>query len=329
MDPLSQAVVGAAASGIAKRRQHKYMPDMLWAGALGGMAPDLDVLIRSSHNPLLSLEYHRHFTHAFITAPLIGLITGWLLWLLYTAVGRRLPKTHLIGAAIFGAATHGLLDTTTSYGTLLFWPFTNTRLATDWMSIIDPLFTLPLLVACIWAGRARQVKPLYIGSAFCLLYMAAMAVYHHIGLSAQSALIAERGHHATKQRVMPGLFPPLSYRSVYRDEQTIYIDALTLDLIGRPHWQVGGHVPLTHADALENMAEPNSKLAHDLHTFNWFADGFLAPINGNTQQLGDYRYVNPHTLQPFWGIELPPNRTDHVRRISLRNLDDMLNKQRP
>jgi len=32
-------------------------------GFLSGMAPDLDILIRSSTDPLLSLEYHRQFTH--------------------------------------------------------------------------------------------------------------------------------------------------------------------------------------------------------------------------------------------------------------------------
>ena len=55
-------------------------------GALGGMAPDLDVFIRSSTDPLLFLEYHRQFTHALIFIPFGGLIVGTLLWLL---LGRR------------------------------------------------------------------------------------------------------------------------------------------------------------------------------------------------------------------------------------------------
>ncbi|GAL32009.1 integral membrane protein [Vibrio maritimus] len=39
------------------------------AGALGllsGLAPDIDVLIRSSHDPLLFLEFHRQFTHSLL-----------------------------------------------------------------------------------------------------------------------------------------------------------------------------------------------------------------------------------------------------------------------
>ena len=42
-----------------------------------------------------------------------------------------------------GYATHGLLDSCTSYGTQLFWPFSDVRVAWDTMSIVDPLFTVP------------------------------------------------------------------------------------------------------------------------------------------------------------------------------------------
>ena len=42
-----------------------------------------------------------------------------------------------------GYATHGIIDSLTSYGTQLFWPFSNDRFATNTISIIDPLFTLP------------------------------------------------------------------------------------------------------------------------------------------------------------------------------------------
>ena len=68
MDPLSQAVVGAAVPQSFAPRQHLGTITLL--GALAGMAPDLDVLIRSSTDPLLFLEYHRQFTHSFFFIPL-------------------------------------------------------------------------------------------------------------------------------------------------------------------------------------------------------------------------------------------------------------------
>ena len=61
MDPISQAVVGVTA---ARSQKKNYLLVILIA-ASAGMAPDLDVLINSEKNPLLSIEYHRHFTHSF------------------------------------------------------------------------------------------------------------------------------------------------------------------------------------------------------------------------------------------------------------------------
>ena len=38
------------------------------------------------------------------------------------------------------------MDATTSYGTQLYWPFSNERVAFNLISVIDPLFTLPILL---------------------------------------------------------------------------------------------------------------------------------------------------------------------------------------
>ncbi|MDA8555727.1 metal-dependent hydrolase, partial [Luminiphilus sp.] len=59
MDPLSQAAIGAAASQSGSSGAN--IRHALWIGALAGMAPDLDVFIRSDQDPLLFLEYHRQF----------------------------------------------------------------------------------------------------------------------------------------------------------------------------------------------------------------------------------------------------------------------------
>ena len=70
MDPVTQGTVGAIfAQAVAHKRT------AVWAavcGLLGGLAPDLDVLIRSENDPLLFLEYHRQFTHSLIFIPVGG-----------------------------------------------------------------------------------------------------------------------------------------------------------------------------------------------------------------------------------------------------------------
>ena len=62
MDPVTQSALGASLA------QTKSKPNKVWVaailGCIAGLAPDLDVLIFSSEDPLLFLEYHRQFTHS-------------------------------------------------------------------------------------------------------------------------------------------------------------------------------------------------------------------------------------------------------------------------
>ena len=58
MDPCTQGLLGTVfASSFAKKDKLKFAAI---CGGIGGLAPDLDVLIRSSSDPLLFLEFHRH-----------------------------------------------------------------------------------------------------------------------------------------------------------------------------------------------------------------------------------------------------------------------------
>ena len=138
MDPFSQGVLGAA---FSQSKASKL--DFRWAtlvGILSGMAPDLDVLIRSDLNPMVSWQYHRHFTHSLVFVP----VGAFLCALFFKAILRRKSFKRIYLYSFFGVLSHALLDCCTSYGTQWFWPFSNMRVAWNNVSIIDPLWTLPL-----------------------------------------------------------------------------------------------------------------------------------------------------------------------------------------
>jgi len=122
-------------------------------GFLAGLAPDLDVLIRSSTDPILFLEYHRQFSHSLFFIPFGALIISLLIFPLFKK-SMSLKKVYL--ASFLGYATHGLLDACTSYGTLLFWPFSNERITWNNISIVDPLFTIPALIILGIAIKTRK-----------------------------------------------------------------------------------------------------------------------------------------------------------------------------
>ena len=151
MDPLSQAVLGATAAQSGASRKEVRVAAVV--GLLGGMAPDLDVLIRSSRDPLLFLEYHRHFTHALAFIPVGSLLVAAACYVLFARRHLSFGRTWLYAA--LGFATHGLLDACTTYGTQLLWPFSDARIAWNVISIIDPLFTVPILLLVVFAAARR------------------------------------------------------------------------------------------------------------------------------------------------------------------------------
>ena len=143
MDPVTQGALGASWAEPAGRGGQLGAAAVI--GAAAGMAPDLDLLIRSRTDPLLAIELHRHFTHAFAFVPVGALVCAILL---YPLIGRSLRFRVCYGFSLLGYASHGLLDACTGYGTLLLWPFSSERIAWDLVSVIDPLFTVPL-IACV------------------------------------------------------------------------------------------------------------------------------------------------------------------------------------
>ena len=59
MDPITQGALGAiVAAAVAPAKRVRLATLLGWAG---GMLADADVLIRSAADPLLTIEYHRHF----------------------------------------------------------------------------------------------------------------------------------------------------------------------------------------------------------------------------------------------------------------------------
>ena len=138
MDPISQGTVGAAFAQSAADK--KNIGKISVVGFLAGLAPDLDVLIQSSTDPVLFLEYHRQFTHSLFFIPFGALIVAALI---FPLVRKHLSFKTTYAASFFGYATHGLLDACTSYGTVLFWPFSNERLTWNNISIVCLLYTSP------------------------------------------------------------------------------------------------------------------------------------------------------------------------------------------
>ncbi len=305
MDPLTQGVLGASLPQASSAGRYAASAGLL--GFLAGMAADLDVLIRSATDPLLFLEYHRQFTHSLVFIPFGGLICALIL---HYVIGRRrgLSFRQSWLFCTLGYATHALLDACTTYGTMLFWPFSEQRIAWNTISIIDPLFTIPVLVAVILAGRRR--RPLYARLAllWAVGYMALGLSQRNEAMAMGYALAAQRGHTPVRLEAKPSFANILVWKIVYETDDRFYVDAVRARL--GPQVFAGDSVQKLVIDRDMPWLDRDSQQARDIERFRWFSDGYIArdPLYAN--RVIDIRYsIIPNEVAPLWSIELRPEAT--------------------
>jgi inner membrane protein len=278
------------------------------------MLPDLDVLIRSQNDPLLFFEYHRQFSHSLIFIPFGGLLAALAIWLL---LKRRPPFAALYAAATVGYATHGLLDACTTYGTVLLWPFSYRRFSWDLISIVDPIFTLILLIGLLPAWKRFRPTAARCGLFLACGYLGLGWMQHQRILEFQGRVAAARGQVIERARAYPSFGNLLVWRSFYVNGDRIHVDGLRRGLNGAEKLYPGNSVPRFDLAALSPQPPSGSPLAEDLKTYAWFTEGFLGRLSENPWTLGDMRFsILPNGIEPFWGIAFSPDEPDrHVRRL--------------
>ena len=320
MDPISQGVLGASFAQAAAKNKGKIIA-AAWFGALAGMAPDLDVVIQSSSDPLVFLEFHRQFTHALIFIPLGALLVTWPLFKLQVRFFRQylsLRESYLF--CLLGYATHGLLDACTSYGTQLFWPFSDERFAWNNISIIDPLLTLPLLVLVTLAGYKRRRSFAIVACLWALSYLCLGLLQVDRAVAAGELVAAQRGHIPERITVKPSFANLFLWKVIYEFEGNYFVDAVRV--LNDRQWCEGESIAKFDVHKqFPNLAK-DSQQRIDIERFRWFSDDYLA-INALGQVI-DMRYsFLPNEVAAMWGIEITPSKPDtHVAWWANRDLKE-------
>ena len=323
MDPISQGAVGAIAAGALSGKKCHSTRLALLAGWAGGMLADADIFIRSSQDPLLNIEYHRHFTHSLVFIPIGGLVCAFLLWLCFR--GRK-KFTGLLLFATAGYATSGLLDACTSYGTRLFWPFSETRVAWNIISIVDPIFTLTILVLIGIALKKSSSRVAGIACFFALSYLGLGTWQNHRALQVQEQLIASRGHTdgSIMHTVKPSIGNLVLWRSIYQYDGAFYVDAVRVGFFAEGRVLSGNKTAALQLSDLSEGVPEDSVLAGDLKRFDHFSASYLARHPADPDVVGDLRYAMvPDSLMPLWGIRYDLTQPGkHARFENFRDARD-------
>ena len=322
MDPISQAVFGASLSQSFARDKTKQLSALL-IGALAGMAPDLDVLISSPNDPLLFLEFHRQFSHSLIFIPLGALLCTLVF---YPFAKNKLSFSQIYLFSFLGYATHGLLDACTSYGTQLYWPFSDERVSWNTVSIVDPLFTLPVAILILLAVFRKNIRLARTAFVYAVVFLSLGIVQNYRAEKAVYALAQQRGHQAERVLFKPSFANRHVWKIIYEYDSHYYVDAVNI------LWDTE-YLPGTSIQKLDIKRDfpqlpSNSQQAKDIERFRWFSDDFLAVNPQNSDIIMDIRYsFIPNRIDLMWGIGIDnENANDgkldaHVKYELGENLD--------
>lgn len=319
MDPLSQGVIGAVAAQQTSNKKHLIIATFL--GFFSGMAADLDIFIRSNYDPLLYLEFHRQFTHSLIFIPIGGLVCATFFYYLFLRNKDISFKQTYIYSTL-GYAAHGLLDSCTTYGTQLFWPFTNDRIAWNTISIIDPLFTIPLLILIIVSVIKKNKVISYSALSWVIFYSIFGLIQKDRAEAMGLDLAKSRGHDVINVMAKPSFANLIVWKIIYTTKNSYHIDAARLGL--RENIIEGVKIDKLDIQKSFPWLDMKSQQARDIERFRWFSNGYLALSQTHPNRIIDIRYsMLPNEGHGLWGIELKPdaNQNDHIVTFSNRRSD--------
>ncbi|MCP4486674.1 MAG: metal-dependent hydrolase [Gammaproteobacteria bacterium] len=311
MDIITQGLLGATLAQAASKQSNTRLATAV--GFLAAILADADFLIRSANDPLLNIEFHRHFSHSLIFIPIGGLLAAVILW---PFLRKHLGFGQILFFTLLGYATSGLLDACTSYGTQLLWPFSDERIAWRIIAIVDPVFSLILIIAIIVAIRKRKPLASQIGLALAAAYLMLGFWQHQNALDAATQLADKRGHQVDRMMVKPTMANLILWRSVYESEGTFYVDGIRVGLWSEAMIYTGGQ-----AKRYLPTLTPHPALQHDIERFLYFSEDYVIADSTRENVLVDLRYsMLPNGLSPLWGIDLNVNSPgQHAQFVNFRD----------
>lgn len=269
MDSITQAALGAAI-GEATLGKHIGKKGML-LGAAVATIPDLDVVFYLFYDKFEMLSIHRGFSHSIlfsiIGSILIGLLLKRMKWT------REVSFVRLWFFSWLALFTHIILDAFTTYGTQLFLPFSDFRFGWDSINVVDPVYTLPLLLGILGVLLFKKKGLNTLGLIVSTLYL--------IGTLAIKNIINDRfGEDLAVHQIryndfltMPVGSASFNWYGLARDNENLYLKKYSLFQENN----LAFHTFKINENYLDRLS-PEQK-----ERMTWFAKGFYsAEMNNDT-----------------------------------------------
>ncbi len=290
MDSISQIVLGAACgeAALGKKIGNKAM----LFGAIGGTIPDMDVFVGRwiYSNEIDITAFHRGFMHSILFSLIGALAFGWLVYRLYNTGRRKNTTTFkdwrwLFFLSIF---THPILDSFTPYGTQLFLPFTNYRVAFNNISVVDPVYTVPFLLClliAVWFRRNSKWRKSFVraGLVISSSYMFLTIINKVYIDSVFKSTLKEKGIAYIRYQAQPSILNNILWYGIAETDEYYYTAYYSLfdkeERFSNWHQLPKNHdlLPADHPD---------------IKTLRWFSKDYynIFQKEGGQFQYNDLRY---------------------------------------
>ncbi|CAO5681550.1 MAG: hypothetical protein NEHIOOID_00350 [Holosporales bacterium] len=290
MDLVTQGLLGATVGYAVSEKKLGHKKALGW-GAFFGLLPDVDVVFKYfSTHPMAQLFYHRGITHSLFFAPVLAFFIAF-----YMQYKKKECYKSWFWLIFWSLITHPLLDIFTTYGTQVLQPFSNHRFSLNAVPIIDPLYSVPLLLVILLImvsknhvfARITNMVTLFLTSAYLLLGVA----QYEIGkerILAESQKNGWCGHF----EIFTGLFSIFERRAVFYEGDKIHV----------AHFSNVSNKKIEWVTFLQENLPVESD---DIKTFRWFSKGHILvqKQTDGSYLLRDIRFgIDPHPMDGLWGI---------------------------
>jgi len=290
MDSLTQIVLGAACGEAVLGK--KIGNKALLFGAIGGTIPDLDVLVGNwlHGNEIDAMLFHRGIMHSILFCVLAAFIMGWLVHKLYNFGKRKHTTTQRNWVSLFfwSLFTHPILDCFTPYGTQLFAPFSNHRVAFNNIAVADPAYTLPFLICIVVLmcfKRTSHKRRLWLKwgigiSSVYLLFTLGNKLYID---SIFRKSIKDAKIEVTRFSTQPAIFNNILWYGIAETETAYYVSDYSLcDTKNR----------FVNFRKIQKQHDLKLSEYQDIKDLAWFSNYYYSiyKLSDNTYQYNDLRY---------------------------------------
>ncbi|MCI0707309.1 MAG: metal-dependent hydrolase [Ignavibacteriae bacterium] len=212
MDNITHSLTGALAAKIIETNRHAAQPEqksmyrtVFWLTVICANLPDIDALFNWAGDPFFVIKHHRSITHSLLFAPVLAFLPALVAYLVTSVKNLKL----LWLTALIGVYLHIFFDLITAFGTQLFAPLSAERYSLDWMFIIDPLFTITLIILMFLGKRIKRHSRAFTlaGGVFVVSYLLVEMASHGIAVNRVTQTAKERGIEAER---ISALAQPLS-----------------------------------------------------------------------------------------------------------------------